>query len=283
MLCVKLPDACPPILAAHLLRPLEDRLLELLRSLAAGEWQNETIVPGWQVRDVVAHLLDTQLRKLSIVRDGHAPQTPAIRNSADLVAFINGLNAEGVRYFRRFSPPVLVSLMETASHEACAFHESLDPFAPALFAVSWAGERESLNWFDTARELTERWHHQQQIRLATSRPGIEIPEFYHSVLDCFLRGLPHTYREVSAPECTSVRIDITGDCGGTWHLYRHSGGWMLTLDNPGVAAACITIPQSVAWKLFTKGLGRDQARTLIGINGDQALGEVVLRHLAIVG
>jgi hypothetical protein len=55
-------------------------------------------------------------------------------------------------------------------NKSARFHKSLDPLAPAAFAVSWAGEETSSNWFDTARELTERWHHQQQIRLATIGP-----------------------------------------------------------------------------------------------------------------
>jgi len=40
------------------------------------------------------------------------------------------------------------------------------------------------------RELTERWHHQQQIRQATGRAGIMTPELYHPALDCFMRRLP---------------------------------------------------------------------------------------------
>ncbi len=44
------------------------------------------------------------------------------------------------------------------------FVTALDPDAPALFAVAWAGESQSDNRFDTAREYTERWHHQMQIR-----------------------------------------------------------------------------------------------------------------------
>ena len=34
-----------------------------------------------------------------------------------------------------------------------------------------AGEAVSANWFDVAREFTERWHHQQQIRLAIGGPA----------------------------------------------------------------------------------------------------------------
>ena len=73
--------------------------------------------------------------------------------------------------YGRLSPAVLISMMEVASREYAEFHQALDPMAEAEFSVSWAGEEKSLNWFDTARELTERWHHQQQIRLATNRPA----------------------------------------------------------------------------------------------------------------
>jgi hypothetical protein len=38
-----------------------------------------------------------------------------------------------------------------ACEQSADFHESLDPFAPAAFNVSWAGEETSLNRFDIAR------------------------------------------------------------------------------------------------------------------------------------
>src|SRR5262249_33730526 len=156
-------SAPSPILTVHLFPILEDLLIELLRSLTPAEWEAQTIVPRWVVKDIAAHLLDTQLRKLSVVRDGYVRETPVIASPSDLVAFINRLNAEGVAIYGRLSPAVLISLMEFASRASAAFHLALDPFSPAAFAVSWAGESQSLNWFDTAREFTERWHHQQQI------------------------------------------------------------------------------------------------------------------------
>ena len=60
-----------PVLTAHLLPLIEAHLLELLRSLTAGEWQAQTVAPAWTVKDVVAHLLDTELRRLSMGRDGY--------------------------------------------------------------------------------------------------------------------------------------------------------------------------------------------------------------------
>src|SRR5713226_6483175 len=216
-----------PILTAHLFPKIDGMLIELLRSLAPEDWEKQTVSPKWKVKDVAAHLLDTALRGVSIGRDGYVAESPRINCSADLAAFINRLNNEGVTVYRRLSPVVLIRLVEVATKSLAEFHASRDPYATAPYGVSWAGEEKSPNWFDTAREFTERWHHQQQIRLAVDRPGIMTPELYHPVLDCFMRGLPHAYREVVRPPGAVLRLDIAGECGGTWLLHREANAWRL--------------------------------------------------------
>jgi uncharacterized protein (TIGR03083 family) len=269
--------------SAHLMRRVDEKLIELLSSLAPEEWDLRTIAGSWKVRDVVAHLLDTALRKLSMARDACFVEAVEIRSPEDVIRLVNRLNHEGVAVYRRLSPAVLIELMKLACEESAAFHEALDPFAQAAFPVSWAGEATSLNWFDTARELTERWHHQQQIRLTTDRPGIMTPELYHPVLDCFIRGLPYAYRNVSADEGTSVLLHITGECGGKWALVRKSSGWALGNLSEGSVASVVTMPQEIAWRVFTKGIARDDAFSRCDIQGDRKLGEVVFRLTAIVG
>src|SRR5688572_28031993 len=91
------------------------------------------------------------------------------------------------------------------------FFATLDPFAPAKWSVSWAGDEESPNWFDIARELTERWHHQQQIRDATGRPAL-YERYLAPVLDTFVRAVPFTYRGVEGGPVV-LRID-----DATWSL-----------------------------------------------------------------
>jgi uncharacterized protein (TIGR03083 family) len=262
---------------------VDAQLIDLLRSLTPSEWELQTIAPLWKVRDVAAHLLDTALRKLSMVRDSCCVEPVDIRSPQDVVTLVNRLNREGVTVYRRLSPPVLIDMMNVACEQSARFHESLDPFGPATFAVSWAGEETSLNWFDTARELTERWHHQQQIRVATNRPGIMTPDLYHPVLDCFMRGLPHVYRHVGAPAGTVLLLEITGECGGRWFLSRGSSTWDF-LRRSGRDVACrVLIPEALAWRLFTKGIDRNSARAQIHMEGNRDLGEKVLHLTAIVG
>ena len=271
-----------PILCAHLLRRVDEKLIELLLSLPVSDWDAQTVAPRWKVRDVAAHLLDTVLRKLSLVRDSWYVENVRIQSPQDVVTLVNRLNEEGVTVYRRLSPPVLIDMMKMACEQSAGFHESLDPFAPAAFGVSWAGEATSLNWFDTARELTERWHHQQQIRLATHRPGIMTPELYHPVLDCFLRGLPHLYRNTEALSGTVLLVEISGECGGQWFLSRQSDRWELIKQSTTEPAARVTIPQEIAWRIFTKGIDRDSAKAQIKIQGDPHLANLILELTAIV-
>ena len=56
-----------------LFRPVSSALVALLRDLRPEAWQLPTVAGTWVVRDVVAHLLDTTLRRLSFHRDGMTP------------------------------------------------------------------------------------------------------------------------------------------------------------------------------------------------------------------
>lgn len=97
--------------------------------------------------------------------------------------------------------------------------------------------------------------------MATHRPGILTPDLYHPVLDCFARGLPHLYRDVDAKVGTLLVLEISGDCGGQWFLARRASGWRLVQDPGGEFASRVTVPQELAWRLFTKGIDRESART----------------------
>src|SRR5260221_5356815 len=101
-----------PILTAHLFPKIDGMLIELLCSLAPEDWEKQTVSPKWKVKDVAAHLLDTALRGVAIARDGYVAESPGINLPADLPAYINRLNQEGVTVYRRLRPSVLRSALE---------------------------------------------------------------------------------------------------------------------------------------------------------------------------
>ena len=272
-----------PIFAGHLFPKLEGKLIDLLRSLTPRDWEKRTLAPRWKVKDVAAHLLDTQVRKLAAARQGYKAENSKKLSPAKLLELINFLNAEGVRKYGQLPPQELISRMEAASKESAEYHQALDPFAPATFPVSWAGEEESANWFDTAREFTERWHHQQQIRLAVNRPGILTREFYYPVLDTFLRALPYTYRNVPARDGALAQFHISGECGGSWQLFRKASAWALIASPIGELISETTIPQEIAWRIFTKGIKREEAEAQVRVTGDAEIALHIHGMISIVG
>ena len=267
-----------------LFEPLDARLVDLLRSLSRDEWARPTIAGAWTVRDVVAHLLDTPLRRLSFVRDGYPPSGVEIRDDADLVRLVNGMNADGVRTFGRLSPALLVDLLQLTTPQLVAHLRSIPPDAPAAFAVSWAGESSSSHWFDVAREYTERWHHQAQIRLAVDRLApIMTPSLYSPVLATFVRAMPHGLRDVDAAPGTAIAFTIEGEAGGTWHVRRADEDWRFDDEPAAAPSAHVIVPADVAWRLFTKGLSADAIAASCRSTGDAKLAAAVLATRAIVG
>jgi hypothetical protein len=137
-------------------------------------------------------------------------------------------------------------------------------------------------WLDVAREYTEMWAHQQQIRDAVGKPGLKDARMFGPVLDCFARALPHTFHDVLAPDGAHVRLRVTGDAGGTWSLVRVSGVWGLYTHVEAEPAATATLDQEEAWRLFTKGTTPEAARAWAVFTGDVGLAHRVLDAVAII-
>jgi hypothetical protein len=281
-------SALPPILVAGLFRELNGHLARLLRSLATEDWHRPTASSGRNVKDIASHLLDGSVRRLSVQRDGYSPpDAPAgFSSSQELVAYLHRVNGDWTGATRRISPRLLVEWIGRAGEELGDFFEGLDPFAPALYPVAWAGEQRSANWFDVAREYTEKWHHTQQIFEAVGKPStITNRHLMHPCLDTFLRALPFTFRQVEADEGTAVGVTIRGEAGGDWYLVRNEGRWQQVLEAKGLPTARVSLGQDSAWKLFTKRMDRQVALARfpdIAIEGDRELGLHVLNMVCVM-
>jgi uncharacterized protein (TIGR03083 family) len=267
-----------------LFRPVSGTLVTLLRGLPLDQWDCPTVAGTWVVRDLVAHLLDSTLRRLSFHRDRMAPPQPpsTMASERDFVKFINDLNAQWVASAKRLSPRVLTDLYERASREAADWFESLPLEGPALFPVSWAGEQASAGWFDIGREFTELWHHQQQIRMAVGVEGLADPRYLGAVIDVAVRGLPHAFRDVPATPGQNVVIDIRGASGGRWTLSREEQCWTLWRSEPPSATARVRLSDETAWKLLFNALSQDDAESAVDIEGQAELAGALLRARSVI-
>jgi len=162
-----------------------------------------------------------------------------------------------------------------------AVFEALDPDAPGI-GVAWAGEAVSRNWFDIAREYTEKWHHQQQLRDATGRPALYESALFAPVLETFARGLPFAFRSHAAKDGSSVSIAVTGPVTLHWTLRRADGKWSLWSGTDPNAQALISIPADVAWRVWTTGIKPDEAREKMDVRGDEAMAAPLTSFVAIM-
>jgi uncharacterized protein (TIGR03083 family) len=262
--------------------PLRAQLLGLFADLSDNDWARPTAAPRWSVKDVAAHLLGGDIGILSRNRDGFRPPGTMVGTYSELVDLVNRLNEEWVLAARRISPRLLRELLAFTGPEVEAYFSSLNPVAMGD-PVSWAGPDPAPVWFDIAREFTERWHHQQQIRDATGSPPLYDSYFLSPVLDTFVRALPHSFRHASAPDGTVLRFEISGNAGGVWFLVRLGHAWELAFEAEGEPAADVVLPQDTAWRMFTKGVSAERARPLAVIRGDAALVAPIFGTVSIIG
>jgi len=273
-----------PTLVADLFLPLQEELVRVLRGLPAGAWDLPTTSRRWRVREIAAHILDGQLRRVSTQRDGHPPPPPAapMLENADLVRFLDDLNATFVEMSRRLSPRLLIELLEWVGPRLADTARAADPYGAGVFAVSWAGEARSAAWFDLARDLTEHWHHQQQIRLAAGIPLLLEACYSVPVMDTFARALPFAYRDVSAPDATAVEVAVGPPVDRVYALRREGRRWLLLDGAAEAPMARISIDAESAWRIFTGSLSREEARQRAAVSGAPALFDPFFGVVAIV-
>lgn len=270
----------------HLFPILTKELLNLVRGLDEEQWLTPSPISGRTVKDLVSHIIDGSLRKLSIQRDGFADRTniPDIKSYGDLVGHIQKLNSDWMNITRRLSPKIIIDLLEYSEKQFNDFILTLNPDDTAIYPVSWAGESESKNWFDIAREYTEVWHHQMQIRMALGVPLLMDPKFTEPLYDTFMLGLPYLYRDFSDyRNGYLIKIRLTGSLNKSWILEKQIDGWSLKDGEPEKIDTIVDIPDDIAWRLFTNtDRNKEPYKIKIQTNGDEKIGLKLLEYVTVM-
>lgn len=255
------------------------RLLELLDDLAPGEWERPTAAAPWTVRGLAAHLLGDDLNRLSRSRDEHTGDGP--RPGESLPAFIHRINDEWVRATARISPAALVAMLRTTTPEVLEFWAStdLDRYGEP---VTWVHPDPAPVWLDCARDFTEYWVHQEQIRDATGRRAAGAPEETHAVLDTFLRAVPLTLDDRSWPRGAGLVVQVDGAGGGSWHWRYDGDGWRPAPGPPEPATVVRFDAPDPLWRLCTRMLTPEQAGRLADVTGDRDLADRFLRIVSVI-
>ncbi|MCU0393741.1 MAG: maleylpyruvate isomerase N-terminal domain-containing protein [Thermoflexibacter sp.] len=267
----------------HLFSVLDRKLIELLKSLTAEEWNSQTVAKLWKVKDVASHLLDGNLRALSTSRDNYFGERPEnIHSYQDLVSFLNQLNISWTSATKRLSPQVIINLLEITGQEYTEHLKTLNPFENAIFSVAWAGQETSPNWFHIAREYTEKFLHQQQIRDAVGKQEIMTKELFYPFVDTFMFAFPYTFSNISAENGTTVSIEISTEIGGIWSIVKTDKGWNLDKSENFNPTSKIIINPETVWKLFSKSWKPEQVTDKVTILGDITLAKQALKIVAVM-
>ncbi|MFJ4616966.1 maleylpyruvate isomerase family mycothiol-dependent enzyme [Streptomyces sp. NPDC088812] len=266
-----------PIDARPLFGPEMAALLETLRGLRPEDW-GRTAVPGWTVHDLAAHLLGDYDGRLGRTPGGHRH---ARRPGETLAAFVHRTNQAWVDLHAHDSPASLVDALEVSGARVARRFAAADLDAPAL-GVSWAGADPAPGWLDTAREFTEYWTHRQQIRHAVGRDTDQEPHALSTVVDTFMRALPHTLRHTTAPVGTRLRVTVDGPAGGRWTVTATPQGWSLAEPPAGPPAASVLLDTETAWRLCTRGIDPATALARGRVEGERRLAEAACRIVSIV-
>ncbi|PKL23429.1 MAG: hypothetical protein CVV47_14405 [Spirochaetae bacterium HGW-Spirochaetae-3] len=261
---------------------LNARLMEILSGMSRDDWDAKTNFPSWTVKDICAHLLDTSIRRLSSERDGYRPgETVAVDSYDGLVRYLTGLADRWASAFSGTSPRILTDMIGRYQDELYEYLRTKDPFGYAMFPVGWAGEERSYNWFDIAREYTERWHHQAQIREALHREPLYDRSLYYPVLDTFMQALPYHYKDFRKDGAHILAVEILGTAGGTWFVEWMDERIELKYKIGKDPDTVVRIRQEDAWRLFTKW-GRPGLEENVAIVGDTGIGKHLLGMTCIM-
>jgi uncharacterized protein (TIGR03083 family) len=265
-------------------RPLFPRerqaMLDLLGALGAADWAAPTVCPGWDVHDVVGHVLNDYMRRLSGSRDGY--RGAVFADDETLPEYLTRTNEEFVRASRQLSPQLMIELLSHLGPRLDAVWAARDLRAAADLNVSWAAtDLDSPAWLDIGRDYTEFWVHQQQVRDAVAVAGATERDLMAPVLDIFARALPHTLRMHDRPEGSAAHLEVLGPAGGRWSAVRNDGRWRMA-EPQAEPAACVSMDQDTFWRLATRGITVAQARGCSTASGDPDLTTAITALLAVV-
>lgn len=263
-----------PIDTRALFFPELSSLLDTLRGLTPSDW-SRTAAGHWTVHAVAAHLLGGYYGRL-----GHSFRN-SFADGETLEAFIHRTNQEWVESHADDSPASLIDALAAAGTRLAHRFASANLEAAGL-GVSWAGVDPAPAWLDIAREFTEHWTHRQQIRHAIGLDTDPEPRALATVLDTFMRALPHTLRRTSAPIGTQVQVIAHGPAGGNWTATATADRWSLAEAPSGRPTAAVLLDTETVWRLSTRSMHPADALARAHVQGDRRLAEAACQIVSII-
>jgi uncharacterized protein (TIGR03083 family) len=255
-----------------------DAIVSLGRTLEPGEWDLPTECPGWTVRDVVSHMIGTE----RVLLGEDPPPRPAelpdyvqnevgARNEAWVQARRAVPGAEVLKEFEHVTGRRLDALRSWPS-------ERFDQIGPS--PVGEVPYREFMRV-----RVMDCWVHEQDMRVATGRPGHDHGAAAALSLERIASAMPFVVgKKAGAPEGSAVRFEL----GGAWPKRMDvvvRGGRAVVVDAPDREPdATLVMEAETFWRLGCGRVSGDAARgaALVDLAGDEKLAMAVVDAMAFM-
>jgi uncharacterized protein (TIGR03084 family) len=175
-------------------------------TLSADEWLTPTAARGWDVRDSISHLADTDEIAVDTMDDG--PRS--LNRFVTVLATGKDITLWGVLRGRRRSGADVLAWWERTSMFECERLNQLD----STQRVPW-GLGMGRPAFITAR-LMETWAHGLDVRAAVGAPPVDTDRLRH-IAFLATRALPYAFSYAGRPlPSTPLRVELDLPSGARW-------------------------------------------------------------------
>ncbi|KKW63709.1 maleylpyruvate isomerase family mycothiol-dependent enzyme [Mycolicibacterium elephantis] len=256
-----------------------DDIAALAAGLDDAQWQAPTPLPGWSVRDVVAHLIGVE----SMLQGVDTPDADVDVSALEHVRNdIGAMNERWVRGLRQISPAELLERFRAVTADRREALTALSDDDWNAVTMTPAGP-DSYGRFMRVR-VFDCWMHEHDIRDAIGQPVADA-ELARPTAELALDEMAASMGFVvgkrgGAPDGARVSIELTGPLGRTINVAV--AGRAQVVDDFGGGAPTSTI--RLDGLLFTRLAG---GRTpldhdAIAYGGDEAVGRRIVEHLNYV-
>jgi uncharacterized protein (TIGR03084 family) len=219
----------------------QEELREICARLGRDDWLVPTPARGWDVRDTIAHLADTDEIAIDTIDDG--PRS--LNRFVTQFASSKDVTLWGVLRGRRRSGADVLAWWERTSALECERLSSLD----STTRVPW-GLGMGRPAFVTAR-LMETWAHGLDVRAAVGAPSVDTDRLRH-IAFLATRALPYAFSFAGrALPATPLRVEIELPSGDVW------------THGPADAPDTITGPAGEYCRVFVQRMPLSEAHGLV--------------------
>ncbi|MHB8329360.1 MAG: maleylpyruvate isomerase family mycothiol-dependent enzyme [Acidimicrobiales bacterium] len=253
-----------------------EAVVTLGAALGPDEWALPSECPGWTVRDIVSHMVGTERSLLGETPPPSPPPLPHVRNDM-------GASNEAWVAARRSmpGPEVLAEFRDVTAQRLDQLRswpaERFDEVGPS--PVGQVPYREFMHV-----RVMDCWVHEQDIRVATGRPGHNDGPIAAIAIDRIASAMPFVAaRKASAPEGASIRFELVAPASRVFDVVVRGGrGSMESINSaPDVV---IRMDVEVFWRLGCGRVGGYAAlgAGLVHLQGDADLGRRVVGNMAFM-